>query len=54
MNPYTFHRAISILAAKQIDVASLITHRLSLDDILTSFGLMDRKPKGFMKAIVNP
>jgi len=54
VNPYTFRRAINVLAAKQIDVTSLITHRLSLGNILTGFDLMDRKPQGFMKAIVNP
>lgn len=52
MNPYTFSRAINVLAAKQIDTAPLITNRLSLDNILTGIDLLERKPEGFMKGVV--
>ena len=52
VNPYTFSRAINLLAAKQINVVPLITNRLGLNDILTGFDLLKRKPEGFMKAVV--
>lgn len=54
VNPYTFSRAINLLAAKQINVASLITNRIGLNDILTGFDLLRKKPEGFIKAIVTP
>ncbi len=54
VNPYTFSRAINLLAAKQIDVTSLITNRLGLKDILTGFDLLKKKPEGFIKAVIAP
>ncbi|MCK5156493.1 MAG: zinc-dependent alcohol dehydrogenase family protein [Spirochaetales bacterium] len=52
VNPYTFPRALMVLANKKIDVETLISTRLPLDDIVKGFKLMMEKPEGFMKALV--
>jgi L-iditol 2-dehydrogenase len=52
VNPYTFSRAVNVLAAKQVDVMPLITNRLSIDNILIGFDLLERKSEGFMKGVV--
>ena len=52
VNPYTFSRALDILASKKVDVKPLISMRLPLDNIMDGFKAMTEKPKGFMKALV--
>ncbi len=52
VNPYTFSRALDILASGRVDVKPLISKRLPLDNIMDGFTLMAEKPKGFMKALV--
>lgn len=37
INPYTFERAISVLESKTIDLESLITNIVPLDDIVDVF-----------------
>ncbi len=54
VNPYTVPRALKLLADKLIDVERLISKELKLDDIMQGFRLMEKKPPGFMKAIVIP
>jgi len=54
VNPYTFPRAILLLAGKKIDVEPLLSERIDLDNIMDGFKLMMDKPKGFMKALVYP
>ena len=53
VNPYTFPRALKILASGKIDLKILISKRLKLDNIIKGFDLMIEKPKGFMKALVS-
>ena len=52
VNPYTFFRAIDILASHQINLNPIISKKLSLDEIMQGFKLMMEKPEGFMKALV--
>ena len=52
VNPYTFPRALDILASKKVDVKPLISMRIPLDKIMDGFNAMQEKPKGFMKALV--
>jgi 2-desacetyl-2-hydroxyethyl bacteriochlorophyllide A dehydrogenase len=52
VNPYTFPRAIDLLASGKVDVQSLITTHLSLDEVQTGIDLMMHKPQGFVKALV--
>lgn len=54
VNPYTYSRALDILASGQVDVKPLITTRIKLDNIMDGFNMMVEKPKGFMKALVQP
>lgn len=54
VNPYTYSRALDILASKQVDVKPLISSRVELDKIMDGFNMMIDKPKGFMKALVYP
>ena len=53
VNPYTYSRALDILASKQVDVKPLISKRIKLDDIMNGFKAMMEKPKGFMKALID-
>ena len=43
---------LRLLAARRIDVASLITHRFALDDIHDAFAALESKAPGFCKAVV--
>jgi len=52
VNPYTYSRALDILASGQVDVKPLISSRIKLDDIMEGFAMMVEKPEGFMKALV--
>jgi len=54
VNPYTFSRALDVLACGEIDVKSLISERIKLARISEGFDLMVEKPAGFMKALVVP
>jgi threonine dehydrogenase-like Zn-dependent dehydrogenase len=52
VNPYTFPRAIELLAAGKVDVSTLITTHLNLDKVQEGIELMMHKPQGFIKALV--
>ena len=52
VNPYTFSRAIEIIASHQINLDPIISKKLNLDEIMEGFKLMMEKPEGFMKALV--
>ena len=52
VNPYTYSRALDILASGQVDVKPLMSNRIKLDNIMDGFNMMIEKPKGFMKALV--
>ena len=52
VNPYTFSRSLDILSAGKIDVKSLVSLNVPLDNIMDGFSAMQEKPKGFMKALV--
>jgi L-iditol 2-dehydrogenase len=54
VNPYTYSRALDILATGKLDVQSLISNRLKLDDIMQAYTMMMEKPAGFMKSVVFP
>ena len=54
VNPYTYDRALDILTSGKVDVKPLISMRLPLDNIMDGFKAMTEKPKGFMKALVQP
>jgi len=54
VNPYTFPRALQILASGKINLKPLISMRLKLENINEGFKAMAEKPKGFMKALVFP
>ncbi len=53
LNPYTFSQAIQALKDKKVDVKSLISHKLPLEDIQKGFDLMTKKEKGVMKVVIN-
>lgn len=52
VNPYTFSRAIDILASHQINLNPIISKKSNLDEIMEGFKLMMEKPEGFMKALI--
>ncbi|RLE11886.1 hypothetical protein DRI96_05480, partial [Candidatus Aerophobetes bacterium] len=52
VNPYTFSRAIEIIASHQINLDPIISKKLNLDEIMEGFKLMMEKPEGFMKALI--
>lgn len=54
VNPYTFPRALEILASGKIDTKPLISLRPKLENILDGFKAMSEKPAGFMKALIFP
>jgi L-iditol 2-dehydrogenase len=53
VNPYTFPRAIDLLASGKVDVRPLITTYLNLDEVQKGIELMMNKPQGFVKALVS-
>lgn len=52
INPYTYDRALSLLASGKVSVDHLITHLLQLSEYEKGIGLIESQPEGFMKAIV--
>ena len=52
VNPYSYSRALDILALGKIDVTPLISSRIKLDNIMDGFNMMIEKPQGFMKALI--
>ena len=54
VNPYSYSRALDVLASGRIQVKPLISNRLKLDDISNAYTLLQEKPAGFMKSLVSP
>jgi len=54
VNPYSYSRALDMLASGKLDVQTLISNRLKLDDIKQAYAMMMDKPAGFMKTLVFP
>ena len=52
MNPYTFQRALEILESEKINVKTLISNMLPLENIMDGLQLMKERPEGFMKVLV--
>ena len=46
--------AVRLAAAGELDVAALVTHRFSLDDLGAAFDAATRRGHGFLKAVVCP
>jgi threonine dehydrogenase-like Zn-dependent dehydrogenase len=57
-DPRTYVRglreAVALAAGGELDVGSLVTHRLGLDELDDAFGLAAERPDGFLKAVVCP
>ncbi len=45
---------LELEAAGLIDLGALVTHRYSLDEVDRAFGDLERKPAGFVKAVIVP
>lgn len=45
-------RGLALLAAGKLDTASLVTHRVGLDQVDAGFAALNDKPAGFIKAVV--
>lgn len=54
INPYTYPRAIKLLASGKVEVKHLISNRLSVGEVEEGFALMMNRPDGFMKAVIFP
>lgn len=48
----TFPTAIAYLQAKQLDVASLVTHQFDLKDAKTAFELIGKRPQDLIKCVI--
>lgn len=53
-NPKDFPLALDLLDANEVQVASLITHYFSLDDITSAFEMLHSYSGGVVKAIIRP
>ena len=54
VNPYSYSRALEVLASGRIQVKPLISNRLKLDNISEAYKLLEEKPAGFMKSLISP
>ena len=46
--------ALRIVRERRIDLSSLVTHSVSLDQAGRAFELAEQRPPGFLKAVVRP
>ncbi|MFC1718627.1 zinc-binding dehydrogenase [Candidatus Poribacteria bacterium] len=53
-NPKDFPRAVDMIAAGEVEVASLITHCFSLDEITPAFEMLHDYSDGVIKTIIRP
>jgi len=53
-NPKDFPKAIEMIASGKINVAKLITHTFSLDEITTAFKMLYAYSDGVIKAVIHP
>ncbi|MFH0965174.1 MAG: zinc-dependent alcohol dehydrogenase family protein [Planctomycetota bacterium] len=54
VNPYTTRRAIHCLASGKVKVDYMVTTRLPIDRALEGINLTDKRPPGFLKALIVP
>ena len=54
INPYTMDQSVQILARKQIDVASLVSHEVGLSEVQRGFDININKEPGAVKILVRP
>ena len=54
VNPYTSRRALNCLASGKVKVDYMITTRLPIEKTLEGIELMEKRPEGFLKALVVP
>ncbi len=54
INPFTSSQAMTLLAQKKLDVNSLVSHRVGIDEIQQGFDLLLKKTPGTVKVLVNP
>ena len=54
INPFTTEQAIRLLEQKKVDVESLISHSVALNDLQHGFDLLTEKVPGTMKVTVKP
>jgi len=52
INPYTYDRALELLASGKVGVNHLITHTLGLEEYEKGIHLIETQPRGFMKAVI--
>jgi threonine dehydrogenase-like Zn-dependent dehydrogenase len=45
---------LELIAAKKLDMSSLVTHEYTLDEIDKAFGHLENKPEGYIKGVVLP
>lgn len=54
VNPYTYPRAIRLLASGKVEVEHLISRRLAIEEVDAGLQTMLERPAGFMKAVIFP
>ena len=54
INPFTSSQALTLLAERKVDVKSLVSHRVGLDEIQRGFDLLLHKAPGVIKVLVKP
>jgi L-iditol 2-dehydrogenase len=54
INPFTSSQALTLLAQKKVDVKSLVSHRVGLDEIQRGFDLLLKRVPGTIKVLVKP
>jgi threonine dehydrogenase-like Zn-dependent dehydrogenase len=47
-------RLMSLIAAKRVDLASMVTHRFRLDDIEKAYDLFGHQREGVLKVAITP
>ncbi|MDQ2655632.1 MAG: L-iditol 2-dehydrogenase, partial [Chloroflexota bacterium] len=45
---------LELSARGLLDIGALVTHRYGLDEVDLAYGALESKPRGFLKAVVNP
>lgn len=48
------HAGINMLKHRKLDMTPLVTHRFPLEQIAEAFALAQKRPEGFVKAIIEP
>jgi L-iditol 2-dehydrogenase len=53
-NPRDFPQAVDMVASGQVEVAKLITHHFTLDEIAAAFGMLHSYSDGVVKTVLHP